>query len=182
MYTVCLCNTPNSVHSLNAHCELQCMHPSPCLPVSLAELEEYLLATKCQAVASKDGKQSKTGSGSSWGLPSSMWRSGAGVCVCVSVWSYDEGWSHHVTTVLNPLTTSHSVCPYYASHPFSPAGHVSCWCLRWRYGPFPTHSAHQRALHAFESPLPRKDQAKRQAEKLAHPIPVTPKLYTPYTL
>ena len=43
--------------------------PSPCLPVSLAELEEYLLATKGQAVAGKDRKHSKTGSGGSRGVP-----------------------------------------------------------------------------------------------------------------
>ena len=99
-YTVyLLINIPNFVHSLYVQCELQCILPSPCFPVSHTDWRSTFWPLKAmEAVASNDQKQSKAWSGSSREVPKVRTLRAPFIntedwsrCVlCVSVWSYDE--------------------------------------------------------------------------------------------
>ena len=89
------------------------------------------------------------------------------VCVSILWWR----WSHHVTTILHPLTISPSACVPLLSRPFSTAGLLVLEVKAWL--------TPNRALHAFESPPPQGQGKETGWETEDHPTPVTLQLYTP---
>lgn len=103
-----------------------------------AELEEYLLATKSQATAAKDRRQSKTGSGVGRGTT-------------------------RVRALKAPFVKVEDMSRAYKPLVFE----VKAW---------PTPNVHCSPEDSpFDSPLPRKDKAKRQTEKPVRLTPATPK-------